>query len=302
MINALKQLGHTVAFNYSKAPVEITFAQPEYFEYRPHKYQILLTPWESTELPDMWLDKFHEADEVWATSEWVADIYRKAGVQNVTTVFPHGIEKRYHPKFKVRQGPLHFVNLGGPAVRKGSQEAFDAFREVFKDDPKRATLTIKAFQRSHVRYHLPGGSVRDPSSLRNVNVVTKEMTVPELVRFTNSFHANIYPSYGEGFGFIPLETLAQATPTISTYDWAQYKDYLHLKIEADLVESPWPWEHPGLMYRPRVESICEQLRMLEENYDEFSKMHFRQSLALHKEYDWSILTQRAFSNVFERFE
>lgn len=302
IIHALKRLGHTVGFNYSKAPVEITFAQPDYFTYKPNKYQILLTPWESTELPVGWMDKMVQADEVWATSDWVADVYRNAGVPNVKVIYPHGIERRYTPKLKKREGPLRIVNLGGPANRKGSQEAFDAFREVFGDDRSRATLTIKAYQRSNVRWFDNTGRVRAPQELRNVNVVTTQFSMPDLINFTNGFNAHVYPSWGEGFGYLPLETLAQGTPTISTHDWAQYSDYIDLGISADLVESPWQWEHPGQMYKPDVNSICEQLVYLEENYDEIALQHFKNAMPLHAEYDWDILTQNAFQDVFNTFE
>lgn len=302
LINALKGLGHTVAFNYRAAPIELTFAQPEYFESRPHKYQIILCPWESTELPSTWVDKFHEADEVWATSEWVADVYRKAGVENVTQVFPHGIEKRYMPALKRRRGPLRYVNLGGPANRKGSQEAFDAFREVYKDDARKANLTIKAYERSHVRWTDQFGRVRGPGDLPNVKVITQKMEMEDLVKFTAGFNASIYPTYGEGFGYIPLETLAQGTPTISTYDWAQYQKYIQLPVEANQIESPWPYEHPGLVYKPDMDSLVAQIERTDECYDEMARIHFAQAVDIHNEYDWRILTQKAFENVLQRFE
>jgi len=302
IINALKDMGHTVGFDYHKAPVEVTFAQPEYFTKRKGVHQVLLTPWESTELPPKWLDKMHEADEVWATSEWVADVYRKAGVENVTKVYPHGIEKRYSPTLKTRKnGPLQIINMGTPSNRKGSQEALDAFREAFDGNPKRAVLTIKAYQRSHVRWYDGNGRVRDPKELGNVRVVRNQFELEDLVKFTNQFHANVYPSWGEGFGFIPLETLAQATPTICTHDWAEYKKYIHLPVDSDQVESPWQWEHPGLMYKPRHESLVEQFLRLEDEYNELAGKHFAQSLELHNEYDWRTLTATAFEDIFNEY-
>lgn len=303
IINALKDMGHTVGFNYHKAPVELTFAQPEYFEPRKGVHQILLVPWESTKLPPRWLTKMHQADEVWATSDWVAQVYRDAGVNNVTNVYPHGIEKRYRPSLKRRvNGPLHILNMGTPANRKGSQEALDAFREAFGDNPNRAVLTIKAYQRNNTRWYDSTGRVRDPKEIRNVRVVRNQFEIDSLVEFTNQFHANVYPTWGEGFGFIPLESLAQATPTITTHDWAQYKDYIHLPIDADQVESPWQWEHPGLMYKPRQESLVEQYLRLEEEYNEQATKHFAQSLDLHNEYSWDRLTKIAFDSVFQRFD
>lgn len=298
----MKELGHKVYFDTPVAPVEFTFAQPDYFEPKEKQHQIILTPWESTELRPGWLENFNMADEVWATSDWVADVYRAQGVQNVTTVYPHGIEKIYQPLLKKRRGPLKFLIQGPPANRKGSQEAFDAFREVFKDDPSKATLTIKAYQRSNVRWYDKFGRVRNPADLPNVQVVTKEMEIEELVQFTNQFNASIYPSFGEGWGFIPMETLAQGTPTICTEAWCHYKDYLgDLAIKSELVQSPWPNEHPGQVYKPDMQDLCDKIRLVYEDYENQSLRAFRNSFDLHNEYNWLTLTEKAFAPVVSRF-
>lgn len=282
--------------------MQFTFAQPEYFRPNKEQHQIILTPWESTELHEGWVDAFNSADETWATSEWVADVFRKAGVENLTKVYPHGIEKIYKPRFKKRKGPLKYLHIGGPANRKGAQLAFDAFREVFGDDPTRATLTIKAYQRSLVRWYDSSGRVRDPADLPNVTVVTKEMEIDELVAFQNSFDVNIYPSYGEGFGYLPLETLAQGTPTICTGAWAQYGKYLgDLAVDSTQIESPWPTEHPGLVYEPIMEDLVNKIRLSYEDFENQSLKAFKQSFELHKEYDWISLTEEAFAPVRARF-
>ena len=281
------------------APVEFTFAQPDYFTPNDKQYQIVLTPWESTELHEGWVERFNSADETWATSDWVAEVYRKAGVTNVTTVYPHGIEKIYSPRFKTRKGPLRFLHMGGPANRKGAQEAFDAFREVFKDDPRKATLTIKAYQRSHVRWY-QNGRVRDPADLPNVEVITKEMELDELKEFTNKFNVNIYPSYGEGWGFIPMETLAQGTPTIATEAWCHYRDYLgDLAVKSNQIKSPWPHEHPGLVYQPDMDDLVEKIRLVYDDYENQSALAFKRSFQLHKEYDWDDLTNKAFAHIVD---
>ncbi len=49
----------------------------------------------------------------------------------------------------------------------------------------------------------------------------------------------IYPTYGEGFGFIPFQALATGMPVISTHEWADYKKYLGpLKLNSTLIDSP----------------------------------------------------------------
>lgn len=298
IINSLKELGHRTYFDTPVAPVEFTFAQPDYVEEKRGQYQILLTPWESTELPSGWVDAFNSMDETWATSDWVAEVYRRAGVRNVTTVYPHGIEKIYQPKLKRRKGPINFYVQGPPANRKGTQEAFDAFREVFKDDPTKATLTIKAFQRSKIRWTDQNGMIRNPNDLPNVRVITKEMELNELVDFTNSFDAAIYPSYGEGWGFIPMESLAQGTPTICTEAWCHYKDYLgDLALKSNQIASPWPEEHPGKVYQPDMEDLCEKIRLVYEDFENQSLQSFKRSFKLHDEYNWLSLTEKAFADV-----
>ena len=298
IINALKRLGHKVYFQTNLAPIEFTFAQPDYFEPKEDQYQIILTPWESTELHPGWVEKFNSADETWATSDWVADVYEKAGVKNLTTVFPHGIESVFKPKLRKKQGPINFLSLGGPANRKGCQESFDAFREAFQDDPNRATLTIKAYQRNLVRWYDDRNRVQDPAKLPNVTVITKEMEYEELIDFQSSFDASIYLTAGEGWGFIPMETLAMGIPTVSTYDWCQYKKYIgDLKVKADLVDSPWPNEHPGKVYKPDVQDAVNKLKMLEQDYDAFALQAFKNSLKLHSDYDWTELTRKAFEPI-----
>lgn len=301
IINSLKQLGHEVYFNAPQAPVELTFAQPDYFELNDTQHQIILTPWESTKLRPGWLENFELADEVWATSDWVADVYRKEGVQNVTTVYPHGIEKIYKPKLKHRgTGPMNFYVQGAPANRKGTQMAFDAFREVFKDNGSKATLTIKAFGRHNVRWRDSDGIMRNPADLPNIQVETQELELPQMVEFTNSFHANIYPSYGEGWGFIPMESLAQGTPTICTASWCHYRDYLgDLGVKSKLIDSPWEDEHPGQVYEPDFDDLCDKIRLVYDDYENQSRQAFKAGLKMHKEYNWLSLTEKAFAHVVE---
>lgn len=304
IINALKQLGHKVYYDADIAPVELTFAQPEYFKPKSRQYQIILCPWESTRLHEGWVEAFNSADETWATSDWVADVYRKAGVENVTTVYPHGIEKMYKPKFKRRQGPLRYFHQGGPANRKGAQEALDAFREVFKDDPRKATLTLKCYRRNDVRWFDSRG-VHAPEELRNVDVVRSEFETDELVNFTNQFNVGIYPSWGEGWGFIPMESMAQGTPTICTEAWAQYSPYLgDLKLKSGLVDSPWPYEHPGQMYKPDMDDLVNKIQLSYDDYENQSQQFFKRSFKLHDEYNWLGLTEKAFQHIVsdQRFQ
>lgn len=302
IINSLKKLGHEVYFDTPKAPVELTFCQPEYYKPRTDQYQIIYTPWESTKLKNFWKETFNSADATWTTSDWVAGIYEKEGVNNLTTVYPHGIGKEWTPLRKYRKGPIKFLNLGGPANRKGWQETLDAFREAFGDDPKRAHLTIKAYQRNLARWYDSAGRVRNPNDLPNVTVITKEMTQPELRKFSQGFDCLVYPSYSEGMGLIPMQSLAQGTPTICTGEWAHYSKYLgDLSLNSSMVDSPWSGEHPGQVCKPDQQHLIELMLKVESDYERLAKQFFAQSFEFHSEYDWVKLTKQAFDPIVQQF-
>jgi hypothetical protein len=48
--------------------------------FRPNKLNIAYTPWESTKTKRGWVAKFNQADEVWTTSDTIAQWYLDGGV------------------------------------------------------------------------------------------------------------------------------------------------------------------------------------------------------------------------------
>jgi len=70
------------------------------------------------------------------------------------------------------------------------------------------------------------------------------MSVENLVNLYHTHHCLVYPTWGEGFGFIPLQGLASGMPTITTYPWANYEKYIGpLKLKStyklDFAKSYW---------------------------------------------------------------
>jgi glycosyltransferase involved in cell wall biosynthesis len=297
MVMSIKKLGHSIYDSSPIPKVQINFSQPDWFEIRPNQYQIGFTPWESTELPKGWAKDFNRCNQVWTPSPWIADVYKQNGVDVPIHVYEHGISKDWKPIMRRPRGPIKFLSVGEPAVRKNSQMTLDAFREVFKDDPRQATLTIKAFTRSSVRWYR-NGSVQDPNDLPNVRVVTQDVTPAQMVQIYNAHDVNVYPSYGEGFGFIPLQSLASGMPTICTEAWAPYKQFLGpLALDSDVIDSPWPDEHPGLVFKPDYENLVSLIRTAHDEFPALAKYYFNQSFAIHKHYDWLSLTKDILENI-----
>lgn len=319
LVTSLELLGHTVSYNDADAPVEVAFCQPYmWFWSNPKAHHIGYVPWESTSIPDSWFNGLHTADEIWTTSEWCRQVFtnNRNKLENVK-VFHHGVDfETWGPRKRRRRTwgdkrPLRFLHMGEPALRKGGQLTYDTFMELF-EGREDVTLTIKAHEHSTVRGPEPlgldeDGSLRlfDTEKSNNVEVITTEMSESELVSLVRDHDVLVYPSWGEGFGLIPLQAMATGMPVICPTQWAPYAHLLvdELRLPAQLQRSPWPEMHPGNMYEPdkvALRSIMESMAD-DAQFRDASLRAFRNSFDVETQYDWLGLTREAFAHVVKNF-
>ena len=304
IVNSLKSLGHDVPYSYPKAPVQLNFAQPEHFKMHRDQYQIGYTPWESTKIPDRWRIMLEACDEVWTTSEWCANVFEDNGFKN-TKIYPHGIEDIWAPQKRQDDGVIKFLHIGEPAPRKAGQMVVDVFTELFVNDP-RYSLTIKAYHSNTTRIYdnyLDKNILGLPHKLfNNINLITDELSNEELVRLYHNHDVLVYPSYGEGFGFIPLQALATGMPTICTYEWADYKRFLGpLALRSEYIDSPWSFPHEGKVLEPNRKHLVELMIDVSQNFNAYSGYYYAQANKIHKEYNWLQLTNNSFEHIFKNF-
>ena len=303
MAESLTKMGHRLTYQNPKAKIQINFSQPTLYKLHRYQYQIGYTPWESTRIPESWKDKIDSCDEMWTTSDWCKNVYEDNGFK-ISTVYPHGIDPIWTPKKREKRNVIKFLHIGEPAPRKGGQETVDAFIELFGDNPN-YSLTLKVYKESGTRvYDRFGSIVGLPQELySNIKVDDRVLEDNELVELYHDHDILVYPSYGEGFGFIPLQALATGMPTISTHDWAHYSKYLGpLKLNSTIIKSPWELMHPGYVYKPNPEHLLEVMQDAVDNFKAYSGYYFAQSTEIHQEYNWDQLTNKAFENVFKKIQ
>ena len=304
IVESLNALGHDTPFQNPKSPVQLNFSQPNLFKMHKGQYQISYTPWESTVIPEIWKTNLSLVDEIWTTSDWCANVFEDNGYKNVK-VFAHGIDPMWTPRKRQDTGVIRFLHLGEPAVRKAGQMAVDAFVNLFADNPK-YQLTIKAHNHNTTRIY---NNIIDKEIIglpdrvyNNIKIITKELNDQELVKLYHDHDVLIYPSYGEGFGFIPLQALATGMPTICTSAWAHYKDYLGpLKLKSEIIDSPWPFPHEGKVFEPNYIHLLEVMRDVAHNFKAYSGYYYAQSTKIHEDYNWLQLTNKSFDHIFKKF-
>lgn len=299
IISSLQSLGHFVTLTNPKADIHLNFVQPIHYKYiRSDIHTIGYTPWESTELPMYWLENFNQCDEVWATSPLVSEWYVDAGVKKPVRVYEHGLHDIWKvPRVREVKNKFRFLHIGEPAERKGGSLTVKAFIELFGDNPD-IELTIKAHEAHTIRHKDIFGNFIDISQrYPNIKIVNREMEDEELLQLMSMHHCLVYPSWGEGFGFIPLQAMATAMPVICTESWAPYKDFITLKLDSTLGDSPWPIMHPGKMFEPKIDHLKELMLEAINSYSKYSAIALKNTTKIYEKYNWIDLTKKSFSHL-----
>jgi len=300
VIRSLQSLGHTVPFDDAETPIQMSFNPPQYYKFNPGQYRIGYTPWESTELPNGWLEKMNECDEVWATSPWVAEVYKNSGVKPPIHVYEHGIDNKWAPMRRTGSDVVRYLHVGEPALRKGGQMALDAFRAAFGNRTD-VHLTLKCYEDHWLRAWHNGQFTTPDKAYDNVTIITKTIPEEELMALYRQHDVMVYPTYGEGFGFLPLQSLATGMPTICTDEWAPYREFLGpLALRGRWDRSVWS-VHPGDVYYPDYDMLVDLYKFSFDNLEYLRNYYEKQSPDIHATYNWVRQTEKAFEHIFERF-
>jgi len=298
------KLGVNCGFEIDNPDIEISWSDPWNHKFKnKNAYKIAYSAWESTGLTEEQIKNFEEADEIWGTSPWVANIFQHHFPNKPVFYYKHGVDERFVPKKRTSpHEPFTFLHIGEPFARKDAQMLTEAFIELFGDDPN-YRLIMKAARMNTVKVKDKWGYWSSPSSLyKNIVCIDTFFTNEQMLDLYKLSDVFVYPSWGEGFGFQPLEALATGMPVISTSDWADYKKYISLIIDTELSTNPWQDIHPGFMYKPDKKSLKKQMLEAVNNYEYLCKETFRQSFLIHEEYDWLRVTEPVVQRLKEIYK
>jgi glycosyltransferase involved in cell wall biosynthesis len=205
----LEKAGIPVSTHYSGQKVAILFHNPYSLPRIEAPYRIIYTMFESTRIPDDWLDYLRAADEVWVPSHWNQEVFGNSGIK--TTVIPLGYDDSIYqfierkPAKKTRRD-FTFLHYNAFNIRKGFTEVWKAFtREFEKTEPVK--LILKTDQNQSP---LPITKSEYP----NVEIIYGKITEAEMYDIMKRSDCFVFPSRGEGFGMTPLETMATGMPAI----------------------------------------------------------------------------------------
>jgi glycosyltransferase involved in cell wall biosynthesis len=272
------------------APVVFNFGQPHFYERVEGKLNIGYTPWESTKLPDSWPTMMNQMDEIWTPCSANATWFEEGGITVPVRVLHHGLNRRHWPlkyRTKAPDEPFKFLHVGGDAERKGADMVYNVFRKVFGNDPS-VELILKGRKFTF-----------DPSG-KNVRVVKEVLPLEELTNLYLESHAMVYPTKGEGFGFIPFQAAATGMPTAVT-NWSGPTDYMThcfpIRVE-ELVEADYE-PHEGLWAKPDELSVAGWMESFVRSPKYFFNRAYRKAQLMEQNWSWDHIAKIAVKYMNE---
>jgi glycosyltransferase involved in cell wall biosynthesis len=300
VIDSFEKSGIECLIKSREPNIGISFNMPHSYLFGKDQYKIGYTPWESTELLFGWHHALAHVDELWTTSSWCADIFSKHTDKPIF-VYEHGILDEWIPKKRSidKSRPFRFLHVGGPADRKDAQAVVDTFIELYGDNPD-YELILKCSRLNTTRVKDPVTKAFDGSPntfYKNIKIIESSFTPEQMVGLYDLCDAFVYPSWGEGFGFNPLQAMAMGIPTICTEGWATYARYITMPLSATWWQSPWPEVHPGLLMKPNADELKFYMQDVVQNYDRYSDVAYKNAFLIHKDYNWDKVSKPAVERL-----
>lgn len=226
------------------------------------RYMVGRTMYETDRLPEKWVSRINDMDEVWVPSGFAVDQFVKSGVDREkiyvvpeavdTALFDPNIHKPLEltglelagaSKSNATQDPpFRFLSVFKWEKRKGWDLLLQAYFEEFSSsDAVELIVKTSAF---HTTSDFEEKIKKLTSGLKSVktprprySLLSRDLPLRELPRLYRAVDAFVLPSRGEGWGRPHVEAMSMALPVIAT-NWSGSTEFLSercalpLKIEG----------------------------------------------------------------------
>lgn len=299
-IQALQERGYGVFYNRKEIPIHVNFCPPTYYQLH-NEINIGYTPWESTVVPQSWRFNMSQCSEIWATSEFVKNIYLDNQIHPNVHVIPHGISPEFSIVERELTGKFNFLHIGGDSERKNAQLVVDAFLELYdgKEDYQ-LILKYNGYCRAtaYVDEHIVPAHEHP-----QIIGIPDNFTVDQLVRLYHKCHCLVYPTSGEGFGMIPFEAIATGLPTICT-NLTGCADFAKMSIPLEAKYGDASFNHfaygvdTGDWAIPNYDALVNLMEHVVDEYELFRKHTIQSARIIHSEMTWLNVADK----MIERFK
>lgn len=243
--------------NY-RAPIGIFFGLPSHVPppFYEHILRIGIFVCETDQVLPEWVRACNRLHLLVVPSAYCRDAFRRSGVTTPIMVVPHGVHPSHQPLAGLRRGD-RFVFYNSfrhqVAMRKGYAELVRCFQRAFqgRDD---VLLRLRAGDRNWLPA-VPGAP--DFGGLVEFDG-PEALSMSEAAAVYSQVHCVVHPSKAEGFGLVPLESMACETPVISPAH-SGMADYL-------TEDNAMVLRHGGMIRAQRTEIQCGRWYAVDEEH------------------------------------
>lgn len=220
--------------------------------------QHIFTMWEATLLPEVMRENMDHFDTILVPS-----------MQNLE------LFSRYHPNVKYcplgvdtdqwvytprQPNQFFYFMTAGSGRRKGSDLTVEAFGKAFKDRQSDGPIPRLLHKSPRgIEFAVPG-----------VETVSGYISDAEEIALYERAHCYVAASRGEGFGYQPVQAMAQGIPTILTEAHGHTSfAYLGYPVSATLEKAgDFMAGDAGQWWTADVDELVDRMRYVYDNYDE----------------------------------
>jgi glycosyltransferase involved in cell wall biosynthesis len=204
------------------ADIEVRHAWPPDFTGRGVGRLALIQPWEFGAVPRDWQQPLVDVvDELWVPSEYVARMYRSAGVAGDRVhVVANGVDlERFRPEGPALDLPdarLRLLFVGGTIYRKGVDLLIEAFGQAFPADSGVLLVVKDIGGASFYKGINLGDRIRALEASGRVAYIDRDLDDDEVAALYRACDVLVHPYRGEGFAMPVLEAMACGRPVVVT--------------------------------------------------------------------------------------
>lgn len=277
-----RHLPKTVAL-HPHSTVSVTCLQPDMVKgwYAGQK-RVLFTMWETSELPPQFYEYLPQYDQIVVPCNHNKELFGRYH-KNVV-VCPLGVDTSIWKPCTVPQNDKYrFVAGGSSWQRKGLDLVVAAFNKLGLPNTE---LVLKTTP--EIRGEQP--ELNNPS----IRVVDTWLSVAQEYDLYATADCFVAASRGEGFGLMPLQTIAMGIPTIMT-DMTGHKEFSYLASTL-VAAPPKPAAHKtkwnvGNWYEADIDDLCAAMLDQYENKESYRTTAISRALEV-SAFSWNKATQK----------
>ena len=238
----------------------------------------IITMWETALIPASFRASLDCYDTLLVPSEQNLEMFSQyhPDVKHVAL----GVDTEKWKPTPRKDGRFTFLSLAN-SPRKGADVVVKAFEKVFGDGGGTVQLVML-----DPRHH-----VKDRPGVILIHDIISEA---EVIAHYEAAHCYLGPSRGEGFGFQPLQAMAQGIPTILTaaHGQIQFSD-LAIGISAGFSQS-YGFVHgeAGQWWEPDFDELCEAMADVYTNYGPHAARAWENAQVVRDKWSWRPATER----------